>query len=127
MLASSRWYPLTSQTRKDFVELIYRTEYEINDSIMNIGQLMTDYDSGFYIEPQAARDLPYQNRFQNSITFEISLNRTSYYRRVQSTLDVLGALGGLFGAISPIFMLVVRAFHYRGEYMYLIGELFGTA
>ena len=42
-------------------------------------------------------------------------------------MDVLGALGGLFGAIVPVFMLIVRTFHYRGEYMYLIGEIFGTA
>ena len=60
-MATSKWYVLSSQSRKDHVEMIYRTELEINDSIYTMGQSFTENDKGFYIEQPPARELPYDN------------------------------------------------------------------
>ena len=64
---------------------------------------------------------------QNAITFELSLDRTVLKRRVYGWLDLLGELGGLFGALSPLCLGLVRVFHYRSVYMYVTKEMFGSA
>ena len=82
---------------------------------------------GFFIEHLPARELPYRNLFQNSITFEISQTQTVFYRRIFSILDMMGNLGGLYGALVPLCLSIVRIFHYRSSYMHIAGEVFGIA
>ena len=57
----------------------------------------------------------------------MSLTLTSYIRRVYSIMDVIGDIGGLLGAFAPICIAIVRIFHHRSAYMFLAGELFGSA
>ena len=90
----------------------------------NIGQLTTDFDDGFFIETEASRELPYLNNFINAITYEVSLTRTTYRRRVDSFLDILGEIGGLFGALTPFFSALILVFHHRSEFMHIAVELF---
>ena len=88
-------------------KIITRTNLELNDYIMNVGDLLEDSDEGFYMETMGMRTLPYENLFQNSITFEMSLARMSYSRSVYSILDFLGDMGGLESALSPICAFIV--------------------
>ena len=59
----------------------------------------------------------------NSITFELSRTQIEYTRRVYSTLDFLGDIGGLFGALGPMFFLGVKVLQYKGLYMFLMSDM----
>ena len=63
------------------------------------------------------RVLPYNNRFQNAITFEMSMNLNEYTRTVYSIMDFMSELGGLFSAITLIFGTIIGVLQYRGMYM----------
>ena len=54
---------------------------------------------GFEVLLKNKRILSYDNSFQNSITFELSLTRHEYTRKVYSFLDYLGEIGGIFVTI----------------------------
>ena len=105
--------------------MVNRSDLDLNDSLVNMGGLFKEQKKGFFIESLPARELPYLNLFHNSITFEISLTNTVYYRRVYSVMDLLGDLGGLLGALMPISFVIVKIFHYRSSYMHITGEMFG--
>ena len=66
------------------------------------------------------RDMPYNNRFHNAITYEVSLVNHTYNRRVVNILDYLSEMGGLFNALKIIFYLVVAGLNYYGSYQYLM-------
>lgn len=68
--------------------------------------------------------MPYKNTLQNAITYELSRDRHVHIRRVQSVLNRLAEIGGLFGALSPICMIIIFIVHYKSQYMFLMKELF---
>ena len=70
--ASLTWYAVNSETRTDYVNMIYRMNFETNDSLLNLGQMTMEFDDGFRIERRPNRELPYRNNFQNAVTFEMS-------------------------------------------------------
>ena len=92
----------------------------MNDYRVNVGSMVVDLVMGFdkFIAP--SRMLPYKNLMHNSITYEMSLSRVEYTRTVYSTLDFLRDIGGLFGALGPLFGIVVTIFQYRGSYLNLM-------
>ena len=59
----------------------------------------------------------------NAITFELSRTQIEYTRRVYSTLDFLGDIGGLFGALGPMFFLGVKLLQFKGLYMFLMSDM----
>ena len=71
---------------------------------------MTEYDTAYFLEEKFNRLLPYKNKFQNSITFEMSLNKRVFIRHVYTLLDMIGDLGGLFGALTPLGVIIVSIF-----------------
>ena len=86
---------------------------------------MLDEDEGYETEIVDKRIMPYPNNFWNAITYEISLNRKEYHRRVYNYLDFLGDLGGLMSAIGKIFVPFVMMLTYRGDmHMLLIDNEF---
>ena len=102
-----KWFALDGTVRKDMPKIITRSSMELNDYIMNVGDLLEDSDEGFYMETMGMRTLPYENLIHNSITFEMSLARMSYSRSVYGILDFLGDIGGLESALSPICAFIV--------------------
>ena len=72
--------------------------------------LDTDVEKSFDIDPVQIRNIPYRNQFWNVITYEMSQTRVEYKRFVYSLIDFLGEIGGLFGAIMPLFTLLVTIF-----------------
>ncbi len=82
----------------------------LNDSIINMGSLQTEKAFGYLTKRDPSRELPYLNNFHNSITYEMSLDQTKYFRRVYGILDFLADMGGLFGAISPVCFSIVMLF-----------------
>ena len=75
-----------------------------------MGDLSTDYEKGFDLETVFLRNIPYNNLFWNTITYEMNQTRIEYTRIVYGFFDFLGELGGLFGAIQPLFALLVAIF-----------------
>ena len=68
--------------------------------------------------------MPYDNSFQNAITFEMSLTNKIYWRRVYSTLDLGSDIGGLFGLISPISLSIIAVCNYFSSYQFIMSNLF---
>ena len=87
----------------------------MNDYSMNFGSYLLDEDVGFQTEIVEKRSMPYENRFWNAITYELSLHRKEYNRRVYNFLDFLGDLGGLMAIIGKIFVPFVALLTYRGD------------
>jgi len=82
----------------------------LSDSIEDFGGLMTEYETSYFVESRFNRLLPYKNKFKNSITFEMSLNKRVFIRHVYTFIDMIGDLGGLFGALTPLCVIIVSIF-----------------
>ena len=103
--------------------MLTRTKSNLNDSHMDIGNLLEDNDDGFDIEKDSLRILPYDNYMHNSLTFELSRTRIDYTRRVNSVFDFIGDIGGFHGALVPTFAGLVYILQYRGSYMFLMQDM----
>ena len=68
--------------------------------------------------------MPYANNFQNSVTYEISLDKMIYIRELYSFLDMMRDLGGLFGALFPLFSGIVKLCQYEGAYQFIMHDMF---
>ena len=66
--------------------------------------LNTENEDGWRVERLPNRELPYINTWANAVTLEVSLDQEKYNRVIYSLLDYVSDLGGLFGAISPVFL-----------------------
>ena len=102
-----QWYPLTYDVRFEQVRMITHTQLKLNDYHMSVGDLRKDESKGFEIDVTETRVLPYNNRFQNAITFEMSMNRNEFTRTVYNIMDFMGDLGGLFNALALIFGTII--------------------
>ena len=105
------------------MKLVTRTKANLNDDRFNLGSLLIDRTNGFHAIGNENRVLPYKNRIHNSITYEMSLTREEYERTVYSSLNLLGDIGGLFGALVPIGRLLILAFQYRGDSMFVMSMM----
>ena len=92
--------------------------------MFNIGGIWTETTTAFSIEQVQGRLLPYANKFQNSITYEMSLDKNIYIREVYTFLDLMGDLGGLAGALTPIFAGIVKLCQYEGAYQFVMHDMF---
>ena len=54
----------------------------------------------------------------------MSYDKHIYKRRVNTVGDRLSNIGGLFGALTPLFYALVNIFNFKGQYLYLMRELF---
>ena len=54
----------------------------------------------------------------------MALDLRSYRRDVYSTLDFVSDVGGLYGAISPIFLGFVTIIGYYSSYQFVMTDLF---
>ena len=121
--ATIHWYPVSHTSRADYVNLVTRANFNLNDYIFNLSNMRIDLQTGFDIEKRNTRNIPYKNLFQNSVTYEISLTRLHYTRIVYSFLDLMKDVGGLFSAIGPLFGLIVSLLQYRGALMQLTTDM----
>ena len=48
----------------------------------------------------------------------------NYFRQIDTILDLLASLGGLFSALSLIFYSIVSLFHFYGSYQFIMEDLF---
>jgi hypothetical protein len=116
---------MSPNTRVDYVRMITRKDMQLNDDwLANIGDVFVQEEIGYVADRMPSRELPYQNFYRNSITYELSLNQIKYFRRVYSLLDVLADMGGLYGAISPLCFAIVLLFHYRSSYQFVLADMF---
>ena len=109
------WYSLNNDDRSDYVKMVTRGFLELSDYYLSLGA----DDEGVYsfeINTRPTRSLPYINSFQNAVTYEISLDQFRFVRRVQTVLDLVAELGGLWTSISRIFLLFLGMFNYFGSY-----------
>ena len=113
---SGKLYPLSSDARIDYVNTIKRTSMKFNDRLFNFVGLTTEHEHGFYLEQNANRGLSYKNRWQNALTLELDLDNIEYHRQVYTILDYFSDVGGLFGAVSPIFMTLLAVFNFYSSY-----------
>ena len=59
------------------------------------------------MDVEISRVLPYENKFWNAITFEVSSAQYETTRTVYTIMDFLKDIGGLFTAIEKIFGAIV--------------------
>ena len=111
-LSETRWFALNSENRNDNVFQMQRTELEFDDNYFNVAGLFTHFDSGFQYLQMPMRTLPYTNYMQNAVTFEMNLTKKMYYRSVYSSLDFISDIGGLFGALMPLFTAILTIFNF---------------
>ena len=95
----------------------------MNDYKMNVGSLFKDNEIGFETFQKPSRIMPYPNKFQNAITFEMSLSQIELLRKVYNFLDFLSDLGGLFSTLGPFCGIIVTIFQYRGSYLRLMKDM----
>ena len=60
----------------------------------------------------------------NAVTIELNLDHKVYFRVAYSLLDFLSGVGGLLGAIRPIFMGIIIVCNYYSGYQFMMAELF---
>ena len=66
----------------------------------------------------------FEEPFRKVAQLLIQVGRLSMQMKVSELqMDFLRDLGGLFGAISPIFGFIVSVFQYRGPYMSLAAKM----
>ena len=119
--AETKWFPLNSQSRSDYVRLITRTRMDLEDDYWGF---QSEGDKGFFTELKPTRNLPYSNKFQNAITYEVSLEQRFYYRKVYTSLDFLSEIGGIFSALSRICLVLITGLNYFGSFQFLMGDNF---
>ena len=105
-----RWFPVSNTVRTDIVKMIVRSQMDLNDYYINIGNVKIDDETGFTSDTTSTRILPYKNQMQNAITYELSQTRVVYTRTVYSILDFFSDIGGLQGALAPFFAIFVGIF-----------------
>ena len=110
-----KYYPIAVESRTDTVKMVQRIKLNLNDYTLNFGSYFLDEEDGFSTEIVEKRSMPYANTFQNAITYELSLHRKEYNRRVYNFLDFLGDLGGLMAIIGKVFVPLVAILTYRGD------------
>ena len=107
-ISQIKWFPITLDLRTDNVLTIQRTLSDFHDSPINMANLNIESEHGFEIDQKkASRQLVYDNLFHNSVTIEISLDQEYTYRKVHGIFDFLAELGGVFGAISSLCIILV--------------------
>ena len=70
------------------------------------------------------RTLPYTNYMQNSVTFEMNMTKKIYLRSVYSSLDFVSDIGGLFGALMPLFKVILMILNFYASYQFIMHDLF---
>ena len=123
-MSKTHWFPFDAISRTDYVMQVQRTKMHLVDSSTSIAGSEEEDEVGFYLERRPNRPLPYQNNWHNSITFELTMDRRDYFRKVYGVLDLLSDVGGLFGAISPICGILLVAFNFWSSYQFLMDDLF---
>ena len=91
---------------------------------MRIGNYFETTEDGFMNAKLPTRGLPYDNKFQNAITYEVSINQKRYFRSVYSIMDYFSQIGGLLSLFGSFCLLIITCLNYFGSYQYLMGESF---
>ena len=91
---------------------------------MAIGNFAQQTEVGFENTRLPTRGIPYDNTFQNIVTYEVSTTHRQYYRSVYSILDFLSEMGGLFSAFGSLCLLVISSLNFNGSYQYLMRDNF---
>ena len=61
---------------------------------------------------------------QNAVTYEMSLDGRVFIREVYTFLDLLGDIGGLFGALTPLCVFLVSVCQYQSSYQFVMADMF---
>ena len=80
----------------------------------------------FQLEHKDMRSIPYNNHWQKTISYEVSLDQLVYQRIVYSKLDFLRDMGGLTAAMNALFYGLIVVTQYRGAMYFLMTETFAT-
>ena len=83
--------------------MITRGEASLNDHwLINFGSLTQESEQTFQLEHKDMRSIPYNNHWQKTISYEVSLDQLLFRRIVYSKLDFLRDLGGLIAAMYAL-------------------------
>ena len=121
-----KWYSMSPDQRIEYVNVIERQQFNLNDSFLAFGSLTESDTKGFKSTKTPNRVLNYKNNMLNSVTYELSLGLEFYDRQVYNLLDILSDIGGLYGALSAIFFFIVSIFQFRGDHMFMMKDVFNS-
>ena len=124
MKADTVWLALNEKTRTDYVFTVQRTAMELSDNYFSFQNFFTDIMEGFTVERSGRREMGYKNRYQNSITFEMSLKQIFYSRNVYNLLQVVTDLGGIVSAIRTLFLAIMIICNTFSSYQFVMTDLF---
>ena len=96
----------------DYVKQIHLADLKLHDYAIAVDLTDGETDQIFKQVEQPLRILNYRNKFQNSVTYELSSTNQVYYRTVYSFFDWLRDLGGLYGAVTGICLGIVMTFQF---------------
>ena len=122
--AEAQWYPINPEQKEDYVNRYTRATVELSDNFFSIGNYFIETDEGFKNTRLPTRGIPYNNKYQNIVTYEVSTTHNRYFRSVYSILDFLSEMGGLFTAFGSFCFLIINALNHYGSYQYLMAESF---
>lgn len=110
LLSRVTWSAVSPDIRSDYVKQVTFADLSLNDSPFGIGDSAVEYEKIFKVSDSPMRVMPYSNNFQTAVTFEISSSTLIYTRHVYSSLDWLRDIGGLYGALNGICIVLVALF-----------------
>ena len=119
-----KWFPLDPITRSEYVMTVNRSFMDLADSQFDLAGLLKEKESGFFSEWTTTRQIPYLTNWRTALTFEMSVDRRVYFRKVYSTLDFLSDVGGIYSALAPILTFFLIIINFWSSYQFLMGDLF---
>ena len=88
---------LTPRSPTEYTWTLFRSLVTMNDSLMGLNIFSSKKD-GFYLRSRQHREINVDAIPQTVVNFELSRTQINYTRQVNTILDFLASLGGLFSA-----------------------------
>lgn len=118
------WFPINTQWRTENANLVEVTYLDLQDVLLQFGDLTEDNRNITTIVPYQTRPYEADDDIQVSIIYERDLDFHRVDREVYSILDWLGDVGGLYEAVQIICGTLLYLLNFMSFENYMVSELF---
>ena len=120
----TRYIPLNSQLREDYVYKVQLTDLQLQDARFSISAFTQDDKRVFGINQVDRRPWDYEDRIVLAVTIEMDLDLQQINRQVYNILDWIGDIGGLGEGCFFISFTALGIVHFGALDNMIISELF---